>query len=1105
MIHARLICTVGIALIFAAPVFAVPPAAVPQGAVDDKATQDARNAIKSFKLSPGIVAELFATEPLLANPVAFTVDEKGRWYIAETYRQERGVEDNRALGNWLNDDIAARSVEDRLAMIRKFYPDPKKFAEKFTKYEDRITRVEDSNGDGVADKSTVFADGFRDPLDGTGAGIIARGGDIWWTCIPHLWRFRDVDGDGKAELKEKLLSGFGVKFAFRGHDMHGLRFGPDGKLYFSIGDRGINVTSKEGKTFVEPDTGSIMRCNPDGSGFEVFATGVRNPQELAFDEFGNLFTGDNNSDAGDQARFVHLVEGGDSGWRMTFQYLNDRGPWNREKLWDAKASLKAKYLIPPIANIGSGPSGLTYNPGTGLSPKHQRRFFMSDFRGGATASVVHEIELQPSGAGFGAKHRDFVKGVLTTDCEFGPDGALYVLDWVESWGGVNKGRIYRLRDSGADAALQSSTRKLIEDGMSKRGEAELVQLLRHPDMRVRQASQFELAAKGPASLGALTKLAGDAAAPQLARLHAIWALGQIAAQAPQALPPVAKLVADSDAEVRAQAAKVLGEQRYAPAGESLVALLKDQSSRVRFLAAMSLGKLRHKPAVDALLNVLAENKEDDPILRHGVVMGLAGSATPEQLAARAADASGNVKIGALLALRRLGSPAIAAFLKDADEAVVLEAARAIHDVPIPDAMPALAALVGSGAIKNPHTLSRAVNANYRLGRAENAGALAAFASNASVSEPARKDALEALAAWGNPDAKDRLLNLWRPLPARPSNDAVAAVSTALPALLQSGGGGVQERAAQLAGKLGITTAAEPLAHLATNEGARSGARIAALQALASLKHPRLSDAATKAMAAKDAKVRSEALQALAGTDPAAAVKVIGDIINTGSVLEKQGALRALAQIKRPETTALVASLMDRLIGGELAPEIQLDVYETARRLDTPELKERMAKYKRSHPANDPMAPFKISLAGGDIHRGRKIFREKAEVQCLRCHKAEIGDSFVGPDLTKIGAEKDRQYLLESIVFPNKHIAQGFQTVTLMLKDNNVVAGRLLSEDASGVKVETIDEQGKPKAVTVAADRIAEKLSAPSPMPENIRDLLSRSELRDLVEYLATRK
>src|SRR5687767_2236558 len=116
---------------------AVPPAAAP-GTPSGAPPEDARNAIQSFRHDPGLKVQLFAAEPLLQNPVAFSQDEKGRWFIAETYRQEKGVEDNRAHANWLNDDIAARTVEDRLAMINKFYPDPKKFAEKFTSAQERI-------------------------------------------------------------------------------------------------------------------------------------------------------------------------------------------------------------------------------------------------------------------------------------------------------------------------------------------------------------------------------------------------------------------------------------------------------------------------------------------------------------------------------------------------------------------------------------------------------------------------------------------------------------------------------------------------------------------------------------------------------------------------------------------------------------------------------------------------------------------------------------------------------------------------------------------------------------------------------------------------------
>ena len=136
-----------------------------------------------------------------------------------------------------------------------------------------------------------------------------------------------------ADRREVLLDGFGVHTALLGHDMHGLILGPDGRLYFSIGDRGFNVTTPEGRHLFYPHTGAVLRCNRDSSELEVYASGMRNPQELAFDRHGNLFTGDNNSDGGDKARWVYVVEGGDSGWRISFQSLRTRGPWNEEKLW----------------------------------------------------------------------------------------------------------------------------------------------------------------------------------------------------------------------------------------------------------------------------------------------------------------------------------------------------------------------------------------------------------------------------------------------------------------------------------------------------------------------------------------------------------------------------------------------------------------------------------------------------------------------------------------------------------------------------------------------------------------------------------------------------
>ena len=114
------------------------------------------------------------------------------------------------------------------------------------------------DGDGKFDKSTIFADGFNGILQGTGAGLLSWRGNVYYTCIPDLWLLRDKDGDGKAEFRKSLHYGYGVRVAFRGHDSHGLRMGPDGRIYFSIGDRGYHIET-EGRTLARPECGAVFR------------------------------------------------------------------------------------------------------------------------------------------------------------------------------------------------------------------------------------------------------------------------------------------------------------------------------------------------------------------------------------------------------------------------------------------------------------------------------------------------------------------------------------------------------------------------------------------------------------------------------------------------------------------------------------------------------------------------------------------------------------------------------------------------------------------------------------------------------------------------------
>src|SRR5688572_25533053 len=492
-----------------------------------EASDEGEKTMRGFVLPEGFKVELIAAEPHLANPVAFDIDHAGRIWVAETFRLHAGVTDIRGKNTWLDEDLAARTVEDRIAMMKRHE------GINFGKYEqnsERLKLLVDTNRDGKVDQSTVFADGFNTAADGIASGVLSRDGKVWFANIPNLWLLTDKNADGVADERESLHYGFGVRVGFLGHDLHGLIMGPDGKIYFTIGDRGSNIKVGD-KTVGNPDTGCVFRCNPDGSELEVFAYGLRNPQELAFDQYGNLFTGDNNSDGGDRARIVHLLEGGDSGWRIGWQFLerpNARGAWNSEKMWHPQNEEQPAYIVPPIANLTDGPSGFAFNPGTGLPEKYRNHFFLVDFHG-VKGSGIYNFTLNPKGAGFELGTREkFIWESLPTDVAFGLDGGIYFLDWVQGWGMTGKGRIYRVFHPETDQQqIIAETKRLLMAGLKERSNRELERLLAHPDMRVRQESQFELVNRGEKGGDVLAKVAKSNDS-QLARIHAIWGLTQLA-------------------------------------------------------------------------------------------------------------------------------------------------------------------------------------------------------------------------------------------------------------------------------------------------------------------------------------------------------------------------------------------------------------------------------------------------------------------------------------------------------------------------------------------------------------------------------------------------
>ena len=157
------------------------------------ASDEGANALSGFKVPKDIRGTLFAAEPMVANVVAFHVDAQGKLYACETFRQSKGVEDNRGHDHWLDDDLAAQTVEDRYAYIAKHLGEK---AVDYTRQDDRIRLLVDEDGDFVADKATVFADRFNEVVAGTGAGVLAYRDKVYYTCIPDLWMLEDTNGEG---------------------------------------------------------------------------------------------------------------------------------------------------------------------------------------------------------------------------------------------------------------------------------------------------------------------------------------------------------------------------------------------------------------------------------------------------------------------------------------------------------------------------------------------------------------------------------------------------------------------------------------------------------------------------------------------------------------------------------------------------------------------------------------------------------------------------------------------------------------------------------------------------------------------------------------------
>lgn len=1057
--------------------------------------------------SPDLKASTWVRFPFVQNPGSFGIDRKGRLFVAEVNRLWQGVADLRGVNEFIRGDFQSKTLEDRTKLQNSI---PGRVPEGFwTNTADRLIRLEDSDGNGAADKHSVFADSYYEPLDGLGFSVLPEDDAVYFTCIPSVRKLTDTNDDGVADTNDALITGFGVRISFIGHDLHGIVRGPDGRLYFSIGDRGYNVTTREGKTFSKASEGAIFRCESDGSGFEVYCQGLRNPTELAFDEQGNLFTFDNTGDIGDKARMVYALEGTDSGWDMNHQcphqYVDhmdweDFHPnvsvWVAERMFASEGKDRPQWSYPPAANVGRGPSGVAYITGEAAPAALRGKFLLADYGGAPQSCKITAYGVKNKGAGFAvASSETLVEGVGASDVEQGFDGSIYICDFGGGWNVNGNGAIHTLTPT--DAGQQKIARAMaasFKQGLAGQTVEQLSTALQSPDRRWRQMAQFELVKQADTGLAVLQTTAKNAALSVTTRLNGVWGLGQLARlNKDGAVTALLELSRDDQAELRASAARALGDTSGAAVQTRLLELLADESLRVRSLAVIALSRVA-KPGdpavVAAVQNLIKTNNGTDIVLRHACGTALKRLGTVPDAVALASDTNAELRLMAVLQLRHQASPELARFLNDSDPTIRDEAIRAIYDTAALDsaAGEALAAFEPAADMP-PLVQRRLVCASYRLGKS---ALLLQHAANAKLDPTVREAALHGLRLWEKKITADPVLGGYRPIPG--AARSLSELGTTLGADLKKFLGNqpppkLAALALKFADASGVVLDPNILIALVTDSKQEAEVRVAGLDSLVKVSPDEAKKLAASLLDARDGEVAAAALRhglamKLEGLDGAAR-----KAIKNAPVPAARAGVDVIAALHPAEA---VESWNSRESNG-LRRELWLDLFLALQTSSDPGALQTATTYAAAGLDAVP----KLSVKGGDAQAGASVFRNQGA--CMQCHKVGRDGGIQGPALDLVGERLTPEKLVESLVNPNAEIAEGYGMSSVSLNDGTVTTGRITKDAPKQLTLLGLDG----KEVSLARDQVKAITPPVSAMPPMALSLPPKM-LRDLIAYLRTR-
>jgi putative membrane-bound dehydrogenase-like protein len=1034
-------------------------------------------AAQRHNVPEGFVIEKVAGAPEVVFPMFACFDDRSRLFVAES------------------------SGEDLYAAMQK------------QTRRCRIRLLEDRGPDGRFRKSHVFADRLNFPM-----GLVWRDGKLYVADPPDLVTLEDTNGDGRADRRSVILSGFGHT---DNGSLHGLIFGPDGLLYMTMGSPDGYKLKREDGASLEGQSGALIRCRPDGSEPEVVCRGFVNLVEVAFTARGEAIGTDNwfrdvnvlgrgletgpsavrtgpsavgagPSDGGLRDALVHLVDGG------LYPYHPEAGtpqPVTGEPL-------------PPIALFPAvALSGLTAYRGPTFPAEMRGQFFSAQHN----ARKVCRHVLVPAGSTFRSQDFDFV---TSDDPDFHPsdvledaDGSLLVID-TGSWyiHHCPTGQIRHVKATGGIYRVKWKQAPVVEDPWGvqidwKQARAEqLVEWLGDRRPAVQDRARLTLVGHGKSAVPVLAAALSEKVALTV-KQQAVWALAAILDDS--ALPPLRKSLGTNDPEIVIPSARALAARADSHATDELVRLLASDSPQVQLAAAEALARCGNANVLPMLWKAL--RGQPDRFLEHTIIHAIHRLADAAVLRTALEQPHPRVQKAALLLLdqpprpRDALAPQAVITRLSASEAELRQAALWVvqrHPEWAEHAIGLIRRLLKKAILStDEETCLRTLLLKFQ-------------------DRPPLQDLIGESLAEKNETPVQRQLLVLDTMAQVNLPEVPAAWIAALARTIRSPNAAARGQAVRTAAVLQIPKLDGDLLALAGRKEESAELRLEALRAII-LRRPALSDPLFDLLLGQLDEQISPLMRLTAA-------EVLGrsrlsdmqmtrlmkaardDALVSPSVL--------LPALQRSVTRATAAALLDYLAEslrqGWRPPEADLNKIldtlpssvrdgaggQTPQRLR--QLWRQSVEQQRAR-----LAEFEPLLAGGSAERGRKLFSSR-KVACATCHRIGNEGGQIAPDLTRIGAIRAGRDILESIVFPSSTIAQGYESYIVTTKDGRSVTGVitrrtadvLVMRDSSGAELRLH------KAQVDAMNR-----SATSLMPEGLDKAMTRDELRDLLAFLQSLK